>query len=150
MDAFRTATVGPEELEKLEQDRTRSEAQLRAGASPLLETMLRDERRWVARRKRALGRTAVSSRAVLHFRGATLGCHVRDVSAHGAGVDADEQPRVGDLVCLVLTDLGGAPALSAVVRHVTGERVGLEFVPHGEAAKEAAEELGRRFGLREG
>ncbi len=145
MSALPTTTPGSDELEDLEQDRTRIEAQLRSGSSATVEAMLRDERRWVARRKRALERTAVSSRAVLHFRGATHRCHVRDVSAHGAGVDMDQQPRVGDLVCLVLTDLGGAPALSAVVRHLTGARVGLEFVPKSEAARQVAEELGRRF-----
>lgn len=146
MDATRTRATN-EEVEALERERERIEEQLRAAGSATVEAMLRDERRWVARRKRALERISVSSRAVLHFRGATHPCLVRDVSAHGAGVDADAQPRVGDEVCLVLTELGGAPALSAVVRHLTGRRVGLEFAPRGERASAAAEELGRRFAV---
>ncbi len=100
--------------------------------------------------RRTFERTRVSSRAVLHFRGATHPCRVRDVSPHGAGVDMDAQPRVGDEVCLVLTEIGGAPALTAVVRHVTGARVGLEFPLRGEATTAIADELARRFRAGEG
>ncbi len=137
-----------EEVRALERERDRIEKDLRSAPSPLVDELLRAERRWVVRRKRAIERTDVASRAVLHFRGATHTCIVRDVSPHGAGVDAAAQPRVGDEVCLVLTELGGAPALSAVVRHVTGLRVGLEFVPRSEVASGVAEELSRRFRVR--
>jgi hypothetical protein len=138
-----------DELEMLERERQRIEAQLRSPGSPTVEAMLREERRWVVRRKRDLERVAVSSRAALRSGAVARPCHVRDVSAHGAGVDTDAQPRVGEAVRLVLADLDGAPALDAVVRHVTGRRVGLEFVPHREGVGSAVAELARRFAVAE-
>jgi hypothetical protein len=145
------ARAKQEELESLERDRERIDAALRApGGSPMLEAMLRAERRWVVQRERALERVVVASRAVLVSGGVSRPCLVRDVSAHGAGLDTDVQPRVGEAVRLVLADLDGAPALDAVVRHATGRRVGLEFVPHGEEARAAAELLARRWAVGEG
>jgi hypothetical protein len=149
MDATRVNAMA-DELEALERERQRIERQLRSAASPTVEAMLREERRWVARRKRAIERVPVCSRAALHSMGATRPCEVRDVSAHGAGVDTDVQPRVGDTVCLVLTDLDGAPSMHAVVRHVTGRRVGLEFVPRSDEVRAAAAELARRYAVHEG
>jgi hypothetical protein len=146
----RSANPRLDEYEKLERERERVEAQLRTAPSPTVEAMLRAERGWIVRRRRALDRAEVSSRAALHLGGVTRPCEIRDVSAHGAGVDADAAPRVGDPAVLVLADLDGAPALNAVVRHVTGRRIGLEFVPHGEPAREAALLLARKFGIARG
>jgi PilZ domain-containing protein len=137
-----------DELAALERERERIDAQLRTGPPPTIEAMLRDERRWVERRKRALERVPVSSRAVLRAGRFSWTCHVRDVSAHGVGVDAEVQPRVGETVRLELMQLEGTPALDAIVRHVTGVRVGLEFVPSGEASRAAAAALVRRFAVR--
>jgi hypothetical protein len=144
------AQAKQQELESLERDRERIDAALRAPGSTFVEAMLRAERRWVVQRKRALERVAVASRAVLVAGGVSRPCLVRDVSAHGAGLDADAPPRVGEAVRIVLTDLDGAPALEAVVRHVTGRRVGLEFVPPGEEARAAADLLARRWAVGEG
>ena len=113
-----------EEVAALDQDRERIDTQLRSPLSAAVEAMLRDERRWVDRRKRALERVQVSARAALHAGETVRPCEVRDVSAHGAGLDAEAQPRVGDRVRLELLDLDGKPTLDAVVRHVTGRRVG--------------------------
>ncbi|HET8540401.1 MAG TPA: PilZ domain-containing protein [Anaeromyxobacter sp.] len=143
MDATHETTL--DEIERLEHERERIEHQLRTLLTPAAEAMLLDERRWVVRRKRELDRIAVSSRAALWSRGVSRPCQVRDVSAHGAGVDTDFQPNVGDPVRLILTDLDESPAFEAVVRHVTGRRVGLEFVPRTDAARAAAELLAARF-----
>lgn len=139
-----------DEVAALEHDRERIDTQLRSPLSAAVESMLRDERRWVERRKRALERVQVSARAALHAGERVMPCEVRDVSAHGAGIDADVQPRVGDRVRLELVDLDGKPTLDAVVRHVTGRRVGLEFDPHGDRERDVAAELERRFAAREG
>lgn len=139
-----------DELEALRRERRRIEAQLREAASPRLEAMLRDEHRWVVRRQRALERVPVAARAALWFGGVARTCLVRDVSARGAGVDADVQPRVGETVRLVLGELDGAPQLEAVVRHVTGRRVGLEFTSAPETAWNVAELLARRFAVGDG
>lgn len=138
-----------EELETLERERARIERQLRGALPPRVEAMLLDERRWVVRRRRALERVEVSSLALLRSGGRVAPCHVRDVSPRGAGVDVDTLPRVGERVGLVLTDLDGAPSLDAVVRHVTGQRAGLEFLP-GDESRAAAEALASRFAVGEG
>lgn len=148
MDPILTAAEKAE-LAELERERQRIDAQLRAPGSATIEAMLRDERRWVERRKHGLERVRVASSATLRCGDASWACVVVDVSAHGAGLLSDEQPRLGEAVRLVLTDLDGAPSLQAVVRHVTGCRVGLEFLPHEGGARAVAEQLARHYAVRE-
>ncbi len=132
---------------ELDADRERIDARLREPLPARVESMLRDERRWVERQRRALERVKVCCDAVLHAAGAASAVTLRDVTSMGAGIDVAHAPPVGANVQLEIPGLRGRPRLDAVVRHASEEthRAGLEFVPAGETARKVAEEIVRGF-----
>lgn len=133
---------------ELEADRERIDARLKEQPLPArIESMLREERRWVERQRRALERVKVRCDAVLHAGGAAMPVVVRDVTAMGVGIEVARPPAVDARVQLEVRGLRGRPKLDAVVRHASTEarRAGLEFVPAGPEARRVAQQIARRF-----
>lgn len=93
--------------------------------------------------KREHPRTTVSARAALHASGAVQLVQVRDASVAGVGFDALIRPQLGAEILLEILDLPGRPTLTAIVRHVSGMRVGAEWRSPGETAHDVAEKLFR-------
>lgn len=73
-------------------------------------------------------RTAVSSTAVLDYRGRRHVVRLVNLSKSGAMVVFPHQPNIGERLVLQLLDQGIVPAQ---VRWVKDGRVGLSFVPLG-------------------
>ena len=132
---------------ELAADRERIDRQLGEPLTPQLESALREERRWVERRRRLLERVKVSCDALLFDGPASQPVVLRDITAMGVGLDAARPPDVGARVRIAIPAISGRPVLDAVVRHACPElrRVGLEFVPAGDETRRVAEEMVQRF-----